>query len=353
MQYGSPIGSSWADRPNHLLAPAAEGLLRLLAMRAAQIVSLDGPAAISITEIDEPVPGDDQVLIDVHASGVSFPEVLQTRGRYQIKPPLPFVPGSEVAGEVVSAPAGSPFSPGDRVGAFPLLGGFAERTVAAVDLTFALPDSLTYEQGAAIPLNYLTAHFALLARGQMAPGSSVLVHGAAGGVGTAAIQVAKAFGAGQVIAVTSTADKGAFATAAGADSYVLADGFKDAVKEATDGRGVDLVLDPVGGDRFTDSLRSLAEDGRLLVVGFTAGEIPTVQVNRLLLNNIDVVGVGWGAYALKRPGYIADQWAELVPHLESGALVPPIGGTYPLDQAAEALRVIDEREATGKILLIR
>ncbi|UYM07027.1 NADPH:quinone oxidoreductase family protein [Solicola gregarius] len=320
-------------------------------MRAAQITRLEGPSAVEVGEVAEPTPGDGQVLIDVHASGVSFPELLQTRGLYQLKPPLPFVPGSEIAGSVVDSPSDSGLAAGDRVAAFPLLGGFAERVVASVDMVFKLPDALSYEQGAALPLNYLTAHFALLRRGQLTPGDSVLVHGAAGGIGTASIQVAKAFGAGQVIAVTSTDAKSRVALDAGADDAVSADGFKDAVKDLTDGKGVDIVVDPVGGDRFTDSLRSLAPNGRVLVIGFTAGEIPTVKVNRLLLNNTDVRGVGWGAFVLQQPGYVAAQWAELVPHIESGALVPPIGATYPLDSVADALAELDERRATGKVVL--
>ena len=317
-------------------------------MRAVQIVSLDGPSAVEVVDVPQPEPGSDQVLIRVRAAGVSFPEVLQTRGLYQLKPPLPFVPGSEVAGEVVSAPEGSGLAPGDRVAALVLLGGFAEHAVAQADMVFTLPDSLSFEQGAAIPLNYLTAHFALVFRGKIAEGESVLVHGAAGGVGTAAIQVAKAFGAGKVIAVTSTPEKGEVATAAGADAVVHADGFKDAVKEAG---GVDIVVDPVGGDRFTDSLRCLNENGRLLVIGFTAGEIPTVQVNRLLLNNVSVVGVGWGAYVLKRQGFVREEWDALLPYLTSGVISPPVGATFDLDGAADALLTLDERRATGKVLL--
>jgi NADPH2:quinone reductase len=317
-------------------------------MRAVQIVSLDGPSAVEVVDLPQPEPGADQVLIRVRAAGVSFPELLQTRGLYQFKPDLPFVPGSEVAGEVVSAPDGSGLAPGDRVAALVLLGGFAEHAVTQADLVFPLPDSLSFEQGAALPLNYLTAYFALVTRGQLVEGESVLVQGAAGGVGTATIQVAKAFGAGKVIAVTSTAEKGDVATAAGADEFVLVDGFKDAVKEAG---GVDLVVDPVGGDRFTDSLRCLKEEGRVLVIGFTAGDIPSVQVNRLLLNNVSVVGVGWGAYVLKRPGYVRQEWDAILPHLESGAIDPPVGSSFALDAASDALLTLDERRATGKIVL--
>lgn len=318
-------------------------------MKAVHITTLDGPSAVEVVDLPEPVADNGQVLIRVRAAGVSFPEVLQTRGQYQMKPPLPFTPGSEVAGEIVSAPEGSRFSVGDRVVAFVLLGGFAEQAVAQAEMVFPLPDDVSFEQGAALPLNYLTAHFALVIRGRMTQGETVLVHGAAGGMGTASIQVAKAFGAGQVIAVTSTPEKGAVALEAGADQFVLVDGFKDAAKAMG---GVDIVVDPVGGDRFTDSIRCLKDDGRLLVIGFTAGEIPTVQVNRLLLNNVSVVGVGWGAYVLKRQGYVSMEWEKLLPHIASGALHPPIGGRFSLDEAAKALLEIDERRATGKVLIV-
>lgn len=318
-------------------------------MKAIQITSLDGPEALEHVDVPDPVADANQVLIRVRAAGVAFPEVLQSRGEYQMKPELPFVPGAEIAGDVISAPEGSGFSPGDRVAALCLLGGFAEQVVAPVTETFALPDAVSYEQGASIIFNYGTAYFALIERGHLQPGETVLVHGAAGGIGTAAIQVAKAFGAGRVVAVTSTADKGAVALEAGADEFVLTDGFKDAVVA---GGKVDIVVDPVGGDRFTDSLRTLTEDGRLLVIGFTAGEIPTVKVNRLLLNNVAVVGVGWGAYVMQRPGHIAQEWAAMEPHLASGALKPVVGPTFPLTEASAALLTLDERRATGKVLLI-
>jgi len=317
-------------------------------MKAIQITTLDGPTALELLDIPEPVPGDDQVLIRVHAAGVAFPEVLQSRGQYQMVYDLPFTPGAEIAGEVLSAPEGSGLVPGDRVAALCLVGGFAEQAVAPVSETFKLPDTVTYEQGASIIFNYGTAYFALVERGKLQPGESVLVQGAAGGIGTAAIQVAKAFGAGRVVAVTSSDEKGAVALEAGADEYVLADGFKDSVIA---GGKVDVVVDPVGGDRFTDSLRSLDDNGRVLVIGFTAGDIPTVKVNRLLLNNIAVVGVGWGAYVLQRPGHIATEWAAMEPHLASGALSPVVGPTFPLAEATAALLTLDERRATGKVLL--
>jgi NADPH:quinone reductase len=319
-------------------------------VRAVRVVRLDGPSAVEVGEVEEPRRGTDQVLIDVRAVGVNFPDVLQSKGQYQYKPELPFVLGSEAAGVVREAPEGSGFAPGDRVAAFPGQAAFAEVVACHPDRVLPLPEEVSFTAGAGLPMNYLTAHFTLLPRGRMAPGETVLVHGAAGGVGTAVVQLAAALG-NRVIAVVSTEAKGEVARRAGARDVVLVEGFKDRVKELTGGRGVDIVVDPVGGDRFTDSLRSLAPDGRLLVVGFTAGEIPTVKVNRLLLNNIDVVGVGWGAYALSRPGYAAKEWAELVPHLRSGALDPVIDGTFSLAEAATALQRIDDRAVTGKIVL--
>ena len=319
-------------------------------MRAVQVVRLDGPAAVEVRDVPEPRRQPDQVLVDVKAVGVNFPDVLQTKGLYQHKPELPFTLGSEVAGVVREAPEGSPLRVGDRVAAFTSTGAFAELVAVPADGVLPLPDGIGFPAGACLPMNYLTAHFALLVRGHLREGQTVLVQGAAGGVGTAVIQLAVALGA-RVIAVTSTEEKADVARAAGAHETVLAEGFKDAVKGLTGGAGVDLVVDPVGGDRFTDSLRCLAPEGRLLVVGFTAGEIPTVKVNRLLLNNIDVVGVGWGAYAFARPGYLQKQWSELEPHLRSGALDPLISATFPLDGAAAALATIDERRVTGKVVL--
>jgi NADPH2:quinone reductase len=316
-------------------------------MRAVQVVRLDGPAAVEARDVPEPTRTPQQVLVDVAAVGVNFPDVLQTKGLYQHRPELPYTMGAELAGTVREAPDGSPLAPGDRVAAFTSTGAFAEVAAVDADHVLPLPDNVSFEAGAGLPMNYLTAHFALLVRGHLQAGQAVLVHGAAGGVGTACVQLAAALGA-TVIAVVSSDAKAEVARAAGAAHAVPVDGFRDAVKELG---GVDLVVDPVGGDRFTDSLRCLRPLGRLLVIGFTAGEIPTVKVNRLLLNNIDAVGVGWGAYALGRPGYAAGQWDELLPHLRSGALDPPIGARFPLEEAAEALTEIDERRVLGKIIL--
>lgn len=316
-------------------------------MRAAQISRLDGPAAVQIVDVPAPDRDAGQVLLEVHAAGVTFPEVLQSRGRYQYAPDLPFTPGSEVAGVVLEAPADATVSAGDRVAAFTMTGGFAEQAVAEAERCFRLPEAVSYAAGAALPLNYLTVEFALGQRGRLAAGETLLVHGAGGGIGTAGIQWARVLGA-RVIAVVSSEAKADAARRAGADEVVSVDGFLAAVRELG---GVDVVLDPVGGDRVTDSLRSLRPGGRLLVVGFTAGDIPTVKVNRLLLNNVDVVGVGWGAYTLERPGHMAAQWERLAPHLASGALAPVIGATYPLDDVGAALALIEDRQAAGKVLL--
>ncbi|WP_295650032.1 NADPH:quinone oxidoreductase family protein [uncultured Dietzia sp.] len=319
-------------------------------MRAIHISSHDGPAALEVVDIPEPDAGEGQVVIDVHASGVTFPEVLQTRGRYQMSPPLPFVPGSEIAGVVRSAPEGSGLSAGDRVCAFPGLGGFAEVVATDPSQVFPLPDSLSFAQGASVPMNVLTVHFALAHRGRLQAGETVLVHGAGGGIGIAATQFATAMGA-CVIAVASTEEKRDLAQQAGASEAIAPEGFKDAVKELTGGKGVDVVVDPVGGDRFTDSIRALGQEGRILVIGFTGGEIPTVKVNRLLLGNKSAVGVGWGEYWMSNPGYLQKQWAEVQPLLAAGKLDPLVGMEFPLEQATDALELMDGRGAVGKIVL--
>ena len=325
-------------------------------MRAIQITDLTGPdTALQIVDVPEPEPSHmmtpgSGVVVDVQAAGVSFPEVLQTRGLYQVKPPLPFTPGSEVGGIVRSAPEEASVSPGDRVAAFCMLGGFAEVAVAPQFMTFKLADELDFAQGAALVLNYHTAWFALKLRGRLAEGEWVLVHGAAGGVGTASLQVAKGLGA-RTIAVVSSDEKEQVAREAGADEVVRADGpWKDQAKELSGG-GVDLVLDPVGGDRFTDSIRSLREEGRVVVVGFTGGAIPEVRVNRLLLGNTEIVGAGWGAYVMTKPDVIRQIGAEVMKLIDQGFVRPIVGARFPFEQVGEALKLIDERGATGKVVL--
>jgi NADPH2:quinone reductase len=325
-------------------------------MRAVQIVEESGPeSALELVQVPEPGPSDtlaggEGVVIDVHAAGVSFPELLQSRGQYQLRPPLPFIPGSEVSGVVRSAPAGAQVKAGERVAGFCGLGGFAETAVAPEFFTFALSPQLDFAQGAGLVLNYHTAYFALAMRGRLKQGETVLVHGAAGGVGTAVLQVARGLGA-HTIAVVSDTRKAEVAKAAGAEQVVLLkEGWKDEVKQLSGG-GVDVVLDPVGGERFTDSLRALRENGRLVVVGFTGGSIPEVRVNRLLLNNTEVVGAGWGAYVMSKPELNREVGAAVGRMVDEGVVRPIVGQSFPLERAGEALRAIEERRATGKVVL--
>ena len=323
-------------------------------MRAVQVLMPTGPADVRVVDVPEPRPGPTDVLVEVESVGVSFPDLLLSKGEYQLRPEPPFTLGVDVAGTVVAigADADRPdLAPGDRVAGVVPYGGAAERSVIPATAVFALPDTTSYDEGAALPMNYLTALFALEQRAGLQPGETVLVHGAAGGVGTATLQVARGLGA-RTIAVVSTEEKAAFARDAGADDAVPVDGFKDAVQDLTDGRGVDVVLDVVGGDAFTDSLRCLAPFGRLLVVGFAAGQgIPEVKVNRLLLANIDVRGVGWGGYAMVHPPYMRRQWSRLLPMIESGAVRPPIGTTYPLEEFGRALADMEDRRTLGKTVV--
>lgn len=322
-------------------------------MRAIQVLRPDGRLAVServrAQEVAEPVAGPDDVLVRVRSVGVSFPDLLLSKGLYQLRPEPPFTLGVDLAGEVVSGP--EPFRPGQRVAGVLPYGGAAELAVVPASATFALPDAVSFDEGAALPMNYLTALFTLVERAGVREGETVLVHGAAGGVGTATIQVAQGYGA-RTIAVASTAAKADFARSVGADEVVLLEGFRDSVLELTGGRGVDVVVDVVGGDAFTDSLRVLAPQGRLMVVGFAAGQgIPEVKVNRLLLHNIDVRGVGWGPYVMPRPGLMQEQWRDLLPLIESGVVNPPIGATYAAESFAQALDDLDQRRALGKLVV--
>jgi NADPH:quinone reductase len=317
-------------------------------MRAAVITTLTGPADVRVQDVPEPAATPDRVRVDVHHAAVVFPDVLQTRGEYQLRPELPFVPGWEVAGVVREDACG--FRAGDRVAAMPILGGFAEGVSVDPDMVFPLPDSVPTDRGAALPLNYLTAHFALHRRAALRAGETVLVHGAAGGLGTAACQLAAAHGA-RVLAVVSTEAKAEVARAAGAHEVLPVDGFREAARELTGGAGIDVVVDPVGGDRFTDSVRSLATEGRLVVLGFAGRQIPTVKANRLLLTNTTVMGAASNEFWKTHPGYARQQWRDLLPLMESGLIDPPISEVHPLDDVAAALQEVDERRAAGRLLI--
>ncbi|MBO0683522.1 MAG: NADPH:quinone oxidoreductase family protein [Candidatus Dormibacteraeota bacterium] len=318
-------------------------------MRALTVTELKGPDAVRVTEVPEP-DGDGQVLIDVHAVGISFPDLLRSQGLYQERSEPPYTLGAEFAGVVAAAPPAAGFKAGDRVAGLGT-GAAAERLACPPESLMALPDSLSFEQGAGLLLNYETAVVALEIRGRMRPQEALLVHGAAGGTGTAAIQVAHALG-GTAIGVVSSEEKERVAKEAGADHVVRGDGsWKDEVLALTGGRGVDLVFDPVGGDRMLDTMRSLALGGRWLVIGFVGGAIPQVPLNRVLLRNIDVVGSYYGGYVHARPEAEAEIRLRLGGMIASGHIRPVVGSVHPLEKGGEALRDLAERRALGKVVV--
>ncbi|TQR85791.1 NADPH:quinone oxidoreductase family protein [Mycobacterium hodleri] len=321
-------------------------------MKALVAQSLSGPEGLVYTDVPDPAePSDGSVVVDVGAAGVSFPDLLLIKGEYQLKLDPPFVPGTEVAGVVRSAPADSGFAVGQRVTGLSMLGAWAERVALAPSSVLPTPDDL--DDGAAVCLlgNYYTMYFGLVRRGGLMAGETVLVFGSAGGVGTAAIQIAKALGA-KVIAMVHRPGATEFVESLGADVVLpLTDGWAQAVREHTDGRGVDLVVDPVGGSAFDDAIRVLATEGRLLVVGFASGGgIPTVKVNRLLLRNVSVVGVGLGEFINRTPGAQAEIGAGLGKLVEAG-LRPPPPVRYPLSDGRAALESLASGGVRGKVVL--
>lgn len=319
-------------------------------MRALRVEETVGPAGMRVAEVAEPEAGG-RVLIEVHAAGVAYPDLLLSQGRYQFKPELPFVPGTEVAGVVKAAPGRSGFKPGDRVVAATLTGGYAEQVAVSPPLVAPLPAGLDFGEGAALVCNYHTAHFALVRRGRLLPGETVVVLGAAGGVGTASIQVAKGLGA-RTIAVVHRKGAEDFLEKLGADEVVTAEpAWHNRIKELTDGHGADVVVDPVGGDAFAEGLRSLAPEGRILVVGFAGGGIPTLEVNRLLLRNVSAIGVAWGALLAGELGLFAETATALDAMVSAGVIKPPVAVRYPLAEGAKALQDLADGKVLGKAIL--
>jgi NADPH2:quinone reductase len=312
------------------------------------------PRDLQLTEMPVPEPGPGHVAIDVRAIGCNFFDMLMVQGKYQVRPPLPFSPGGEVAGVVRAVgPGVHEFAAGDRVSALLGWGGYAEVAVAPAAAVVQLPDSMSFEHGAAFGIVYQTSYFGLVYRANLQAGETLLVHAAAGGVGLAAVQIGRALGA-RVLATAGSADKCGVATAHGAEAaydYSHAD-WVERVKAATDGRGADVIYDSVGGDIFDLSTKCIAFGGRLLVVGFASGRIPTIQVNRILLKNIAVVGLHWGAYRQHDPAKIRAATSALFDLYARGAIRPVISATYPLSQAAAALDDIASRRSVAKVLLI-
>ncbi|MGH7288202.1 MAG: NADPH:quinone oxidoreductase family protein [Myxococcota bacterium] len=316
-------------------------------MQAWRVEATDRSDGIVLEDIAPPRP-DAGLVVRVRAAGVGFPDLLMSRGEFQIRQPVPFTLGWEAAGEVVHAPAESALRPGDPVVTMSF-GAFAEQVVANPASTFPLPAALSFHEGAALPLNYLTALAGLERRGRLRAGEILLVHGAGGGAGSAAVQVGKALGA-RVIAIVSETAKGDLARKAGADEVVLtSEPWRERVLELSGG-GVHVVFDPVGGDRFAESLRCLASEGRLVVVGFAGGSIPSVAVNRLLLRNVEISGCTWSVLA-SAPGGLTVAGRRLAEMVRDGFVRPPLGALHPFADLPAALAALAERRSLGKLVL--
>jgi len=320
-------------------------------MRALLCEKIGSIDDLVIREVDPPRAGPGQVVIDVKAAGVNFPDVLVVQGLYQLKPPLPFSPGGEIAGVVSEVGEGvTELVLGDRVMAFFGVGGFVEKIALSPESCARIPDGMSFDEAAGLLLAYSTSHHALVDRARLAKGETVLVLGAAGGVGIAAVQIAKAYGA-KVIAAASSEAKRAFCRAQGAD--VVIDPAAGDPKQIFKSLGrIDVILDPVGGELSEPALRALSPRGRFLVVGFASGTIPKLPLNLALLKEVDVIGVQWGVFAMReRDGQRAIE-RDLVRLFEGGSIRPPIHGTYPLDRAVDALRAMSSREVMGKAIVV-
>ena len=311
---------------------------------------------LRLEDAEPPAPGPGQVAVRVEACALNFPDVLLLRGQYQEKPPLPITPGLEVGGVVDEVGDGvdNGLTPGTRVLALPALGGgLAERVVVPARLALPVPDTFPSDEAAALHITYQTSHIALHRRAALQPGETLLVHAGAGGVGSAAIQLGRAAGA-RVLATAGGPEKVAVCRDLGAEVAIdyRSEDFVELVKEHTDGRGADVIYDPVGGDVFDRSRRCIAWEGRLLVIGFTSGRIPQVQANHVLLKNYSVVGVHWGQYTAREPSLIASTHAELVRLHGEGAVKPLIGRRVPMSDAPQALEDLGARRTVGKVVVI-
>jgi NADPH2:quinone reductase len=323
-------------------------------MRAVRVHELTGPSALRVDDVPDPTVGPGQVLIEVRACGVNFPDVLLSRGLYQFKPSLPFSPGGECAGIVREVGAGvTSVAPGDRVAATIVNGGFVEKICLPEQAVTKLPDAVSFEVGAATLLTYATTYHALVDRAQLAAGDKLLVLGAAGGVGAAACEIGALLGA-RVIAAASSDDKLAFCREHGASdgiNYATED-LKDRIKALTSGQGVDVVYDPIGGPLAEAALRGTAWKGRYLVIGFASGEIPKIPLNLVLLKGCQIVGVFWGSFAAREPARNRAHASEIFRLVAEGKLRPAIDAVLPFERAGEALERLEQRKVKGKLVLV-
>ena len=322
-------------------------------MKALVCHELSGPEALRLEELPTPEPGPGEVQIAVAAAGVNFADSLITAGKYQVKPNLPFVPGFELSGQVTTVgPDVTRFQIGDCVMAIPDFGAFAENIVVKEQLCFLMPPTMDFSQAAGFPITYGTAHAALRWQARLGQGETLLVHGASGGVGLAAVEVGKAMGA-RVIATAKDEQKLRTARAHGAD-YCLEScclDLRDRVKDLTDGRGADVVFDPVGGDLFDKSLRCIAFDGRLVIIGFAGGRIQEIPANILMVKTVSAVGFNWGGFRNKAPERLGITFGELLAWYQAGLLSPEIFQTLPLESGAEAIGLLTSRTVRGKVVL--
>jgi NADPH2:quinone reductase len=323
-------------------------------MRALRCHSLGDLGSLSVDEVDSPSLGPGQVRIGVKAAGVNFPDILMCEGKYQVKPPVPFIPGLEVAGVVMEVAEGvTHVKPGDRVLAFArLAGGFASEIVLLGGIVTPIPDTMDFETAAAFPVAYGTAQFALDYRGHLKAGETLVVLGATGGVGLAAIECGKSMGA-RVIAAAGGAEKLALAKEYGADEVIdyRAENLRDRLRELTGGKGVDVVFDPVGGSHFDACVRAIGWEGRILVVGFASGEVPKPAANLILVKNFSVVGVVFGEHSHRYPDQSRALLTKLLGAWEQGRLRPRIWQVFPLAEARSAFDEITSRRVQGKMVL--
>jgi NADPH2:quinone reductase len=322
-------------------------------MRALVCREYGPPETLVIEERDDPEPGEGQLLVDIAAAGINFPDVLAIAGKYQVKTPPPFVPGNEAAGMVsATGPGVTQFAIGDKVIINTTGGAFAEKCIADVKATVPLPVDLSFEQGAGFTVTYGTSYHALKQSAQLQPGETVLVLGAAGGVGITAVEIAKAMGA-RVIAAASSDEKLEFARSAGADELINYSKLplKETVKELTGGDGADVVYDPVGGELAEQAFRATAWHGRYLVIGFACGDIPKFAANIALLKEASIIGVWWGTWAMKNPQLQIQNMLEMAQLIKEGTLTPRVTESYTLNEFRDAFRAITERRARGKVIL--